>query len=103
LLDRSPFTNPLFEPDKAVIGCNSRIVPCKQQAAVLAFIALLALLTAPFYRIRTSTAPTRLFLLFAINKKRELKPISIPLWQIFTWYGVEPLFTNYFLLLNPLL
>jgi hypothetical protein len=61
---------------------------------------LLALLTAPFYRIRTSTAPTRLFLLFAINKKRELKPISIPLWQIFTWYGVEPLFTNYFLLLN---
>jgi hypothetical protein len=61
---------------------------------------LLALLTAPFYRIRTSTAPTRLFLLFAINKKRELKPISIPLWQIFTWCGVEPLFTNYFLLLN---
>jgi hypothetical protein len=29
-----------------------------------------------------------------------LKPISIPLWQTFIWCGLEPLFTNYFLLLN---
>ena len=96
LCDGMAFYNPFFKPDESIASGYSRILPDKQKSTGFALIALLKVLNPPFYTVRTSAAPTSLFLRFPMNKKRELKRISIPLDQTLAAIGLQPFLPTIF-------
>ena len=68
---------PLAKPDKTVLEPLSSIRAGEENAAVLAFNALLFLPCTPPNYTQTATRPAPLFLVFAMHKKSLVKPLSL--------------------------
>jgi hypothetical protein len=81
--------DPFFEPDKSVRQPLSRIISGKKNTAVFAFKTLSAALISPPDYIQTTTCPAPLFLVFFINKKSLVKPVSLNFSQILTYYSLQ--------------